>query len=170
MATKSTQWLIDNITVPNLAEKLDDTTVQAISQQTLTGYDIDENSRYDWRKKVEDGLKIAKQIADKKTFPWNGAANVKFPLIASASIQFAARAYPQIVNGTDIVKAEVIGEDPDRRKEARAKRVSRHMSWQCLEQMPEWEPDMDQLLHGLPVMGTYFKKTYYDPLYQRPLS
>lgn len=170
MAKKSTQWLIDNIIIPNLAEKLDDTTVQAISQQVLLGYEIDENSRYDWRKKVEDGLKIAKQIADKKTFPWNGAANVKFPLIASASIQFAARAYPQIVNGTDIVKAEVIGEDPDGRKEARAKRVSRHMSWQCLEQMPEWEPEMDQLLHGLPVMGTYFKKTYYDPLYQRPRS
>lgn len=170
MAKKSLEWLFNNINEVNLIGKLDDAVVQSLGKQVVSGYEIDEDSRYDWRKKVEDGIKIAKQVAEKKTFPWNGAANVKFPLIASASIQFAARAYPQIVNGTDIVKAEVMGQDPTGQKEARAKRVSQHMSWQCLEQMPEWEPDMDQLLHGLPVMGTYFKKTFFDPLYQRPRS
>ena len=167
---RSINWLMDNIDVVNLCDKLDDLDIQALSRRVVTGYDIDCASRKDWEQKTEEGLKVAKQITEHKSFPWSGAANVKFPLIATAAIQFAARSYPQIVNGTDIVRGEIFGEDPTGEKEARAKRVSQHMSWQCLEQMPEWEPDMDQLLHGLPVMGTYFKKTFFDPLYQRNRS
>ena len=167
---KGINWLIDNIEVVNLCDKIDEQTITSIGRRAVTGYDTDCLSRADWDKKTEDGLKVAKQITDHKSFPWSGAANVKFPLIATAAIQFAARAYPQIINGTDIVRGEIFGEDPDGKKEDRAKRVSQHMSWQCLEQMPEWEPDMDQLLHGLPVMGTYFKKTFFDTLYQRPRS
>jgi len=170
MAKKDLNWLLDNIEKVNLVPDLDENVVTLIGERCKRGYDIDENSRSDWYKKTEDGLKVAKQIAEKKTFPWKDAANVKFPLIATAAIQFAARAYPQIVNGTDIVKSQVVGKDPDGKKEARAKRISQHMSFQLLEQMPEWEADMDQLLHGLPVMGTYFKKTFFDPLYQRNRS
>jgi chaperonin GroES len=167
---KSVDWLLGNIDMVNLVPKLDEETQKRISKRVLSGYETDIQSRSEWEKKTEDGLKVAKQIAEKKSFPWQGAANVKFPLIATASLQFAARAYPQIVNGSDIVKAQVLGDDPQGTKEQRAKRVSQHMSWQLTEQMTDWEPDMDQLLHGLPVMGTYFKKTFYDPLYQRNRS
>ena len=167
---KPVSWLIDNIDKVNLVPDLDSKTVQAMASRAVTGYDIDTASRADWYKKTEDGLKIAKQITDKKSFPWNGAANIRFPLIATASIQFAARAYPQIIQGNDIVRASVVGSDDTGEKELRAKRISQHMSWQLLDQMDEWEPGMDQLLHGLPVMGTYFKKTFFDPLYQRNKS
>lgn len=170
MAKKSLDWLLDNIEKTNLVDNLDENIITLIGERCKRGYDIDEASRSDWYKKTEDGLKVAKQIAEKKTFPWKDAANVKFPLIATAAIQFAARAYPQIINGTDIVKIQVVGKDLDGKKEDRAKRVSQHMSYQLLEQMPEWDADMDQLLHGLPVMGTYFKKTFFDPLYQRNRS
>lgn len=170
MAKKPVSWLIDNLDKVNLATDLDEQLLHKISSRVLTGYELDVASCADWRKKTEDGLKVAKQIAEKKTFPWQGAACVKFPLIATASIQFAARAYPQIIQGNDIVRAAVVGADDTGAKEARAKRISQHMSWQLLDQMEEWEPGMDQLLHGLPVMGTYFKKTFFDPLYQRNRS
>lgn len=170
MAKKGLQWLFDNISVPNLYSKLGEDVCNKIAQRVVNGYNIDDASRSEWKKKTEEGLKVAKQITEKKSFPWQGAANIKYPLIATAAIQFAARSYPQIVNGTDIVKAQVIGEDPMGKKQLRAKRISQHMSYQCLDQMTEWEPDMDQLLHGLPVMGTYFKKTFFDNLLERNRS
>jgi chaperonin GroES len=151
---KPVQWLIDNLESLNLAEKLEERQITSLGSRVLTGYELDVASRFEWHKKTEDGLKVAKQITDHKTFPWKRTANIKFPLIATASIQFAARAYPQIIQGNDIVRAKVVGTDPTGAKEARAKRVSQHMSWQLLDQMEEWEPGMDQLLHGLPVMGT----------------
>lgn len=170
---RNIDWLMKNISSPNLVDefnKIDPQIVTKIATRVINGYDIDETSRSEWKTKTEEGLKVAKQITEEKTFPWKGAANVKYPLIAIASIQFAARSYPQIVNGTDIVKAQVVGEDPQGVKQDRAKRISQHMSWQCLDQMPEWEPDMDQLLHGVPVVGSYFKKTFFDPLIERNRS
>ena len=170
---KSVDWLMSNIDVPNLIDvlsKVDDDMPQKMAQRVIRGYDADQTSRAEWLKTTEEGLKVAKQITIPKSFPWNKAANIKYPLIAIASIQFAARSYPQLVNGPDIVKAQVVGEDPKGEKQARAKRVSMHMSWQCADQMTEWDPDMDQLLHGLPVMGTYFKKTFFDTLLKRNRS
>ena len=167
---KPISWLTENIEETNLIKRIDEDTLAKVASRCIQGYTDDVTSCTDWRKKTEDGLKVAKQVTERKTFPWDGAANIKYPLIATAAIQFAARSYPQILNGPDIIKAQVIGADPDGTKEARAKRISQHMSYQVLEQMTEWETDMDQLLHGLPIVGTYFKKTFFDPLYQRNRS
>lgn len=170
MATKKPQWLLDNIYETNIAEQLDATLLTQIGEDVIVGYEIDRESRRDWEEQTEAGMKIAKQVKENKTFPWPGAANVKYPLIATASIQFASRAYPEIVRGQDVVKVQVIGADLDGNKEKRAKRISQFMSWQCLEQMTEWEPDTDTMLHMLPVVGTCFKKTYYSELEGRNIS
>ena len=48
-------------------------------------------------------------------------------------------------------------------KRARAERVARHMSYQLIDEMEEWETETDQLLHVVPIVGCAFRKTYYDP-------
>ena len=109
-----------------------------------------------------EALKLALQTATPKTYPWPGAANIKYPLLTTAAIQFAARAYPAIVAGKDVVKAKVIGADKDGKKRNRGDRIARHMSWQLTDQMTEWEEDTDKLLHILPISGLCYRKTYYD--------
>jgi chaperonin GroES len=86
-------------------------------------------------------------------------------------MQFAARAYPTLVpsNG-QVVKCKVVGYDADGQKSQRAERISKHMSYQVLEQMPDWEEDMDKLLIALPIAGTCFKKTYWDASKQKNCS
>ena len=163
-------WLIGNINSPNIAPDLEQHVVDRLGSDVVQGYDLDEASRAEWKALTEAGLKIAMQVIEPKTSPWPGCANVKHPLIATAAIQFAARAYPEIVKGVDVVKARVVGEDPQGLKEERAKRVSQHMSWQLIEQIAEWDEDTDKLLHSLPVMGICYRKTYWDPMYQRPAS
>lgn len=167
---RNLQWLYDNIAEPNLLSRIDETEKAAIGQRAKFGYDTDLESRADWEKKAKIGLEIAEQIVQKKTTPWPGAANIKFPLIAIAAIQFAARAYPNIISGQDVVRYKVIGEDKEGKKAERGKRVAKHMSWQVLEDMDEWEEETDKLLHGLPVLGTYFKKTFRCPVLRRNKS
>jgi len=164
------EFLIDNIDNPNIAKDLSKEEQENIARLVMTGFDLDDSSRKDWKTQTEEGIKIAEQITEKKNYPWENASNVKFPLIATSAIQFAARAYPNIVNDKGVVKAAVVGEDPDQKKAARAKRVSEHMSYQLMEQMTEWDENTDQLLHSLPVVGTLFRKTFFDPLLQRPSS
>jgi chaperonin GroES len=167
---KDVNFLVDNVGKLNIADQFSDDIQQEIANKTMYGFDLDDDSRVDWKKQTEEGIKIAEQITEDKSYPWQGASNVKFPLIATSAIQFAARATPNILQGNKIVKARVVGEDKDGKKAERAERVANHMSFQLLEQMVEWSENTDQMLHSLPVVGTMFRKTYYDPILKRPIS
>ena len=155
----------------NVAESLNEDQLIYIGNQVSTGYENDLASRKDWEKDLTNWTELALQISNDKTYPWPNAANIKYPLLATAAMQFAARAYPTLVpsNG-NVVKCKVIGADPQGEKAARAKRVSTHMSYQLLDEMSDWEEDMDKLLITLPIAGTCFKKTYWDPSKQRNCS
>jgi len=154
----------------NIAEDLDDQVLGKIASEVIRGYTIDEASRKEWIEENDEAMKVARQVMEKKTFPFPNSANVKYPLTASAALQFAARAYPELIQGREIVKAKVNGLDPDGSKKARAERVSQHMSFQLTEQMTEWEEEFDKLLHVLPIMGCMFRKTYWDTVLQRNRS
>lgn len=155
----------------NLANDLDGNELIEIGDQVVLGYQNDLRTREPWERDLSNWTELALQIAQQKTYPWPNAANIKYPLLATAAMQFAARAYPTLVpsNGK-IVKCRVIGSDPTGEKTRRANRISTHMSYQVLEQMDDWEEDMDKLLITLPIAGTCFKKTYWDSAKQRNCS
>ena len=155
----------------NLAADLSDDKLIEIGKDVVSGYETDLDSRKPWEKDLKNWTELALQVASDKTYPWPNAANIKYPLLATAAMQFAARAYPTLIpsNGK-VVKCKVIGSDPTGEKTMRAFRVSTHMSYQVMEQMDGWEEDMDKLLIALPISGTCFKKTYWDSSKQQNCS
>lgn len=172
------------IDLPNVAVYLDDATLEKMGSKVFEEYEIDDESRAPWKEKMAAALELAMQITKTKSFPWPNAANIKYPLLTTAALQFAARAYPAIVDGRNVVKAKVFGQDqgsepdpqtgqqqvPAGSKQARADRISRHMSYQLTEQMEEWEDGTDKLLHMLPILGLVFRKVYYDTRLKRNVS
>jgi chaperonin GroES len=170
------------IQAPNIADLLDDSTLNAIGTRVVEEFEIDLQSRKGsgdknnassytegWEDRHDRALKAAMQVKEAKSYPWPKASNVKYPLITTAAIQFNARAYPAIVDGPNLVKGQVLGK-PSPDKTARADRIARHMSYQLLDEMEEWEGDTDQLLCILPVTGTVFRKCYFDPIKGRNCS
>ena len=151
------------ISVPNIAEQLDEKDLVTIAEQVLHDYDVDCQSRIEWENRNADALKLALQVVEAKNDPWPGCANVKFPLVTIAAMQCHAREYPALIAGTEIVKCRVIGDDIDGQKTARAKRVAAHMSFQVLEEDSNWEDQMDRVMFTKPIVGTAFKKVYFDP-------
>lgn len=147
----------------NIAENLDEDRLTEIGHSVVEGYNDDKQSRWQWEKKAKEYYDLALQVAKEKSFPWPKASNIKFPLISIAAMQFGARAYPTLVpsNGK-IVQMRIFGADPDRQKAQRAARVAAHMNYQLTVKMEDWEEDYDKLLTMLPIIGTAFKKTYYD--------
>lgn len=154
----------------NLCESVDEDTLKEIGGKVVEYVDSDEDNRREWKKRYEECLKLASQVKENKTYPWPGAANVKFPLLTTAAMQFAARAYPALVPGPNLVAGLVIGRDEGGTKQQSAERVGRHMSYQLLYDMPDWEEEMDKLCMILPIAGCLFKKTYYDPFEGRNCS
>lgn len=152
----------------NVAELLSEEKLKEIGSKIISDYEIDLDSRREWEEVMHKALKLVKQIPEAKSQAnLAKSANIKYPLITKAAIDFAARVYPEIVQGSRVVGAKVVGNDPDLMKSDRATRVSKHMSYQLLDKNSEWEDNQDRLLHMLPVFGTVFKKIYYDPIKKR---
>jgi chaperonin GroES len=149
----------------NLLETINETIALDLKEQCLRGFENDLQSREDWERDAREWIKLSNQIREHKSYPWSNASNVKYPLLSTAAMQFAARAYPSLVpsNG-NVVTANVIGNDTDGSKQEKAIRVSKYMSYQFLHDMDGWEEDMDKLLITLPIVGIVFKKTWYDKL------
>lgn len=133
-----------------------------IGRNCVQGYDQDEQSRAEWKKRTENAMKLALQMVEEKSWPWQNASNVKFPLVTIAALQFSARAYPALVKVPDLVHYRVMGLDPEGRKASRASRIGRHMSFQLLDQDENWEEDTDRKFIVLPIVGCAFKKSYRD--------
>lgn len=147
---------------PNLCDKFDDDDLKRIGEECWDGYDRDQQSRQTWMKRNEAGMDLALQIQKDKSFPWPGCSNVAFPLVTIAAMQFHARAYPAIVNGTDVVKVVTFGEDSDEGMASRADRISTHMSWQLLYQDKDWEDQEDKSIFNVSIVGCNFKKSYFS--------
>ena len=162
--------LITNIDVPNIAEDLDQTTLDTIGKYIKEGYDTDSRSRSDWEDRNEEYLKLATQVVEGKNTPWVGAANIKYPLLSTAIQAFAARAYPALIPNANPVKGRVVGYDEAGDKADKAINVGKHMSYQLMEEMDEWEDDMDRMCHIVPLVGSCFKKTYFSSLLGRNVS
>jgi chaperonin GroES len=177
-------------TSPNIAEEIRDGAngeekLQKIAMDVDRKYEIDKKSRSEWEEATKRAMDIALQVRKPKNYPFDGAANIKYPLVTVAALQFGARAYPAIVDGLRIVKAQVVGNDSGvpikddngdpkvdplsqeplwikkpGEKRAKVDRVSKHMSYQLLNEMVEWEEDTDVLLHHLPIVGCAFRKVW----------
>jgi chaperonin GroES len=153
----------------NVAETLSESVLGGIGERCVEEYEIDRNSRADWESVAREALKNVLQKSSKKSYPFENAANVKAPMLTAACLQFAARAYPAIVKGPNIVKFEV-DEFQDEAQEARAKRVCKYMSKMLLYRMTEWSADIDTMLHQIPAVGCAFRKIYWSREDQRPKS
>jgi len=154
----------------NVAKHLSEQEISDIGANCCELFEMDRNSRSGWEQRMEKASKIALQVVEPKTFPWPGASNVKFPLITIAALQYHSRVYPALVTTPDIVHCATVGEDPKGEKALAAQRVSEHMSWQLLEEDEAWESEEDRALLVQALMGTAFKKSYFDPVLKHNVS
>jgi chaperonin GroES len=164
----TTKLSLDELTRSiNIAEQLTEHECNDIARWVIDGYEADKTSRKEWEERNAEALKLALQVRERKTEPWEGCSNVKFPLVTMAALYYHARAYPLLVNENDLVKCKVYGADPKGEKAARAVRVSEHMTWQNIEQMDEWESEHDKALLVQAILGVAVKKRWFDPVRRR---
>jgi len=149
---------------PNIADMMDDDALSSLGQTLMNDITLDLNSRIEWEERNEKASKLALQVVERKTFPWPGASNVKFPLITIAAMQYHSRAYPALISNNDVVKCKVYGKDDDGEMHKRAERISRHMTYQVMEEDEGWEENTDKTLLVQAIAGTAIKKSYFDPV------
>ena len=153
----------------NIAEYLDRSDLGLIASKLTSAYEDDLESRKDWYETFKDGLELLGIKSNPRSEPFQGASGVYHPLLAEAVTQFQAQAYKELLPAGGPVDTKVMGKLSDP-KLMQANRVKNFMNYQIMYKMEEYDPEMDQLLFYLPLSGSAFKKSYYDPTIGRAVS
>jgi hypothetical protein len=154
----------------NLAEYIDDAELGALASDLVAAYEDDLGSRQEWEETYVKGLDLlGVKPEEERSSPFEGASAVTHPLIAESVVQFQSQAYKEILPAGGPVRTKINGADTPEKQE-QAARVKNYMNHLIMDEMEEYDPDTDQLLFYLPLSGSTFKKIYYDPELQRPVS
>jgi hypothetical protein len=153
----------------NLAEDMDERTLQSMASDLIAEYKKDKNSRKEWEEAYIKGLELLGTKYQEVTKPFRGASGVTHPLLAESVTQFQAQAYKELIPSDGPVRTQVVGLQTPQ-VEAQADRVKEYMNYLLMEEMEEYTTDMDQMLFYLPLSGSTFKKVYYDAMMGRPCS
>lgn len=166
------EFASDCLDSDNVLDLLSAEEVEEIGSSVVEGYQEDLGTRRAWEEQYNQWIDLAMQVMEKKTGRTGHAkrANVKYPLLTTAALQFGSRAYGQLIQGNNVVKSDTAGYDSTGEKAASAERVAKHMNYQLLKEMDGWEEGMDELCFTLPIVGCMFKKTYYDASQRKNVS
>jgi len=154
----------------NLVKKItDDQQLKALGALVITNTSADENSRSDWMRTVKFGLDLIGVKVEEKNTPFQGACSAQHPLLMESAVKFQSKASNELLPAAGPVKVSILG-DCTQDKEQQANRVKAHMNYQIVEEMTEFYTDSERMLLYVPLVGSGFKKTYYNSHLERPCS
>jgi hypothetical protein len=153
----------------NLADVLDEGTIQSLAGDLAEDISNDLASRKDWEEMYKDGITLLGLKFEERTEPWDGACGVFHPMITEAVVRFQSDTIMETFPAKGPVRTQIIGKETTEKKEA-AVRVQDDMNYQLTEKMPEYRPEHEKMLWNLPSAGSAFKKVYYDPSLERQVS
>ena len=153
----------------NLAENLDQDLLEDIGNDVYDNFVADKDSRSEWESMFERGFDLLGLKIQDTTEPFEGACTAVHPLLIESAVKFQSKASQELFPSKGPVKAQILGKvTPE--KEIQANRVQDFMNYQVTEQMPEYFDEFERMLFHLPLLGSAFKKIYYDETLKRPVS
>lgn len=153
----------------NLAENIDDAELQSLASELIDGFLADRESRKDWAMAYIKGLDLLGMKIEDRSQPWEGASGVFHPMLTEAVVRFQAQAMSELMPASGPVRTKILGKITPEKAE-QAQRVMNEMNYLITEEMPDYRDEMEQMLFRLPLAGSAFKKTYYDPISEVPAS
>lgn len=153
----------------NLAEYLDDTALGRIGSEVCDAVKADDASREEWKKANKDGMDLLGFISTPRSTPFEGACGVVYPMITEAAIKFQARAFVEMCPDGGPVDTVILGAETKETRD-QSERVRDFMNWYLTEQDESYYADYDQMLLWLPILGSVFRKVWWDPSEERVTS
>jgi hypothetical protein len=161
----------------NLVDDIEEGELNRITDDLLRGVDLDIESRREW---IEDralgikllGLKIELPNVQGASdgAPVEGMSKVRHPLLLEAVLRFQANARSELLPTDGPVKIRNDDNDAQLKEDQLANDYERDMNHYLTAVATEYYPDTDRMLLMLGFGGTTFKKVYFCPLRNRPVS
>ena len=153
----------------NMVEELDEEDLVDIANTVIESFEADKDSRQEWESMFERGFDLLGLKLEQGSEPFEGACTAVHPLLIESAVKFQSKASNELFPASGPVKTQIIGQATEE-KELQANRVQNFMNYQLTEQMPEYFDEFERMLFHLPLIGSAFKKMYYDATVKRPKS
>jgi chaperonin GroES len=153
----------------NLADEIDDDVLQDISQEVYDNFVADKDSRGEWESMFERGFDLLGLKLEEASEPFEGACTAVHPVLIESVVKFQSKATQELFPASGPVKSQIIG-NASEEKEDQAQRVEEFMNYQVTDQMSEYFDEFERMLFHLPLIGSAFKKIYFDSGLNRPVS
>ena len=153
----------------NMAEDMDEDDLADIAANILDNFEADKDSRAEWESMFERGFDLLGLKLEQGSEPFEGACTAVHPLLIESAVKFQSKASGELFPANGPVKTRILGKSTPE-KELQANRVQNFMNYQVTEQMPEYFDEFERMLFHLPLIGSAFKKLYYDATVKRPKS
>jgi len=161
----------------NLAEEIPDTELYSIADELIRGIDQDQSSRQEWVEERSTGLRLLGLKIEIPGIggsadgaPVEGMSRVRHPLLLEAVLRFQANARSEMLPTDGPVKIRNDNNNADLAEDQLGNALERDMNHYLTSTAKEYYPDTDRMLLMLGFGGTAFKKVYFCPLRNRPVS
>lgn len=153
----------------NLAEELEDGELSDIANKVIDGFTADKESRTDWESIFERGFDLLGLKLEETAEPFQGACTAVHPVLIESAVKFQSKATQELFPPAGPIRTQILGKvTPE--KEQQALRIKNFMNYQVTEMMPEYFDEFERMLFHLPLIGSAFKKIYFDASLNRPVS
>ena len=162
----------------NLVDDIEPTKLSGIAEDLLRGIDADLESRKEWIETREQGLRLLGLKIEMPNSgggspdgaPVEGMSKVRHPLLLEAVLRFQANARSELLPTDGPVKIRNDDNDASLKEDQLANALERDLNHYLTAVAHEYYPDTDRMLLLLGFGGTTFKKVYFCPLRNRPVS
>ena len=161
----------------NLVDDIPELELNRISDELLRGISDDIESRKDWIEDHSTGIKLLGLKIEipglggsAEGAPVEGMNRVRHPLLLEAVLRFQANARSEMLPTDGPVKIRNDDNNATLDEDQLAKAFERDLNHYLTSTATEYYPDTDRMLFMLGFGGTAFKKVYFCPLRNRPVS
>jgi len=161
----------------NLVDDIEPDELSRISEDLLRGIGDDIESRRDWIESRATGIKLLGLTIEIPSLagggdgaPVEGMSKVRHPLLLEAVLRFQANARSEMLPTDGPVKIRNDDNRADLNEDLLSNALERDLNHYLTAVATEYYPDTDRMLLMLGFGGTAFKKVYFCPLRNRPVS
>ena len=161
----------------NLVEDVAESNLGSIAEELLRGIRDDLESRKDWIEDRAQGIKLLGLKVEipglqgaSDGAPIEGMSKVRHPLLLEAVLRFQANARSELLPTDGPVKVRNDNNNATLQNDQLANALENDLNHYLTSTATEYYPDTDRMLLMLGFGGTSFKKVYFCPLRNRPVS
>jgi len=161
----------------NLVDEIDGGELTRISEELMRGIGDDVESRREWIEDRAQGIKLLglkieipglQGAADGA--PVEGMSRIRHPLLLEAVLRFQANARSEMLPTDGPVKVRNDAVESTIQQDELGNALEKDLNHYLTAVASEYYPDTDRMLLMLGFGGTSFKKVYFCPLRNRPVS